>query len=123
MNDNREPQGGLKPGDVVSVRGVVTKTFDTPSRLADVALNNGCTQVRVGAEWLTFIERPAPPEPDWQPGDLAEDDHGNRFVFQVAPKVRPWLGLDGPSAGRWHARDEIPGPLHKLTVTREDEGQ
>jgi hypothetical protein len=116
------PADGLKPGDVVSVRGVVHE-LDDPRPYVSVKID-GYRGASLGASgWMdlahvTFVERPAPPEPDWQPGDLAEDDNGVRYAYADPGSLVPWLDVtDGNS---WFGRDEIPGPLHKLTVTRED---
>lgn len=114
------PGGGLRPGDVVSVRGVV-KYVGTAA--ADVAFDDdgGLRTVPLMLADLTFIERPAPPEPDWQPGDLAEDDMKRRFS-NIGPVAWFVLGEDSSVdlSDRIFSRDQIPGPLHKLTVTRED---
>jgi hypothetical protein len=117
MNDNREPRGGFKPGDVVSVRGVVRMIHP----------EGGDLRVELGPAVLAFIERPAPPEPDWQPGDLAEDERGERYIYADPDDRSPWIQVwqkgNSVAGASWYSRDGILGPLHRLTVTREDEGQ
>lgn len=114
-----QPGGGLKPGDVVSMRGVV-KYVGTAA--VDVAFDDdgGLRTVPLMLADLTFIERPAPPEPDWQPGDLAEDERGARYVCAAPLGTGASVTFCAIAAGTRWSRDEIPGPLHRLTVTRED---
>lgn len=115
-----QPEGGLKPGDVVSVRGVVRSGSKT-QMLIELA-DDDHPPVWVDSACLTFIERPAPPEPDWQPSDLAEDDDGARYfvVLENARSIPGRVPRFIDSENRWLRRDEIPGPLYRLTVTRED---
>lgn len=126
---NGQPVGGLKPGDVVSVRGVVERVDPYDAGVSEVRL--GAAPGRLAGmltmirnDDLTFIERPASPEPTGQLGDLAEDERGVRYSYAYPGSGYPWLVIgtpeDRPNGKRWNSRDEIPGPLHRLTVTRQD---
>lgn len=125
------PEGGLKPGDIVSVRAIViSECIPTPGKGTDtpwVNIQFDGAQLpydyrTIDPAHLTLIERPAPAEPEWQPGDLAEDERGSRYANHGIRESLPWLKLN-PEEGevRWYSRAQIPGPLFRLTVTR-DEG-
>lgn len=121
LNADAGPTGGLKPGDVVSVRGVIA-TLGTRGTQARVELADDDHQpVWLNLACLTFIERFGLAEPTWQPGDLAEDERGVRYCYNDDGDAQPWLTLASPpSTRRWFSRAAIPGPLHRLTVTRQD---
>lgn len=122
LREDAHEMGELKPGDVVSVRGVVERVDNGNVKIQIAGAED--KPLTLSARRLTFIERPAPPEPDWQPGDLAEDDDGVRYSYSEPGIRAAWLTLASPPAERkWLTRSQIPGPLHKLTVTREGEGQ
>lgn len=109
--------GPLQPGDIVSVRGVVKIAPPTPGAGVHVLLDEGCVTALVTPRTVTLIERPAPIEPDWQPGDVAQDENGTRYVYgsgTVGAATRPWLRIV-PSP-MWVRRDEIPGTLTPCDV-------
>lgn len=101
--------GPLQSGDVVSVRGVVKMTARDSMVQVELAGNFG-TRLRVGAEWLTLIGRPAPPEPDWAPGDVAKSESDTLYAYR-------WDGMwVDCAAGVAVKRSEIPGTLTPCDV-------
>lgn len=118
--NSTQPEDGFKPGDRVSLRGVVENGLRSPMQTA-VMLVTGLGHTAAlyfDPSAVTFIERPAPPEPDWRPGDLAEDDEHEAYVLRpgYSNETAWWRIRDGVRFDR----DEIPGPLYPLTVTRKD---
>lgn len=118
--------GPLQPGDVVSVRGVVHE-LDPPHPYINVTIDGyRGTGIGAGMLWLesqhvTFIERPAPPEPDWQPGDVAKSDgpKGDGTLYRYWPENgghAPWLSLHRAAHVRWVGREKIPGTLTPCDV-------
>lgn len=118
--------GPLQPGDVVSVRGVVHE-IDPPHPQVSVRLD-GYMGASLGAHgWIkadevTLIERPAPIEPDWTPGDVAKSSgpKGDGTLYRYwpdgpSPSI-PWLSLHKSRLPRWVNRTQIPGTLTPCDV-------
>lgn len=118
--------GPLRPGDVVSVRGVVHE-LDPPHPYVNVMIDGyrgtgiGAGMLWLDTEHVTFIERPVPPEPDWQPGDVAKSDgpKGDGTLYRYWPENgghAPWLSLHRAAHVRWVSREKIPGTLTPCDV-------
>lgn len=104
----------LQPGDRVSVHATVVDYCLGKKDVAWVNIMFDGAQVpdfrTIDPAYLTLIERPAPPEPDWQPGEYAKDERGDDWRC-IAPGS--WINTLG---ARIVARDEIPGPLTPCDV-------
>lgn len=119
-----DPQSSYvpQPGDIVSVRGVVTPYAKTPA----ITLGNATVAI-ADCNDITLTERPVPPEPDWAVGDvvqastvcdlfgadLAENDDKFIFVNREDSDEPPWLRI---ATGRYYRRDEL-GTLTPCDIT------
>lgn len=108
--------GPLQPGDVVNVRGVVKEAFKDGSALVMMPHDH---RVPCPAHQVTLIERPTPPEPSWQPGDVAQDERGTLYRYwpHDGDMFAPWLSIHGNrDIERWVTRAQIPGTLTPCDV-------
>lgn len=101
-------------GDIVGMDGVVTHVSNGLARV-DCKGQNG---IWLRSERLTLIERPPPPEPDWQPGDVAQDESGE--VYLVNSTLLDGVIFAGSDGLRYYGRDEIDGPLKRCRIVPED---
>lgn len=109
--------GPLQPGDIVSVRGVVERGPIKAAQSMWVRLPAG------NGDWfrpedLTLIERPAPPEPDWQIGDVARlEGSEDLYVMRKERYGKGWYRL---SDGFRFQLSEIPGTLIPCDIVRRE---
>lgn len=119
----------LQPGDIVSVRGVVKIAPPTPGAGVHVLLDEGCVTALVTPRTVTLIERPAPIEPDWQPGDVAKSGgpKGDGTLYRYWPHdgdmFAPWLSIhSNRDIERWVTRGQIPGTLTLCDIVPREAG-
>lgn len=118
-NTAADPESPYVPrkGDIVSIRATVTaESAGANGKLIGIEVDGGDAQLFVYSYRLTLIERPVPPEPDWQLGDLAEDENDKRYAYAGDGRWRE-LATDE----LWTRTKTFPGRLFRLTVTREGE--